>query len=578
MPPTHAHPHRRAITAVMTVLALCASLILAAQFNAPTAHADTTAGSQFSSMAPTTLIDTRNGTGGVPVAKIPAGGSITFQVTGVAGVPDTGVTAAALNLTAATPEAFGWLTVFPSDVPTTTSTLTYQTGETATGEDFTRITDTGKVTVKNNGDGAVHLQVAIRGYFINTTATQTGGEYYPVDNTYLYDTRPGHVAGSPAHDDTPIPANSLVTVDVAGQQGIPATGATAVAINVAVTSQTQKGWITAYPSDQPQPTSATVDFVPGETDSSFAILQLTSTGKITFTNRSSGTIQLLVSVRGFFQGQAEEGGAGYTPTPTNVLVDTLTGAGTPGGSTQPLAANATFTFNVIQAAGLDPLTTSAVALNINGRRPTNQGWLSAYPSEDDDPLTPSVNFDDGGESTNGFDLVTPDSSGNISLTNHSGGTVHLQISLRGYFSTPFEEEGTISTEDMSAVDNQTSAASTTPSRYFVANARRDPYHFYSAPPGDFKGRVWWDGYAPYDIYIDAYVTDGAPDSYCVGALVRMDGHSYTSKSWLDCGADPHYTHMKGWFQRTASYIDFKACLFKKMGNVYHYGYCTSQWK
>ena len=66
--------------------------------------------------------------------------------------------------------------------------------------------------------------------------------------------------------------------------------------------------------------------------------------------------------------------------------------------------------------------------------------------------------------------------------------------------------------------------------------------------------------------------------YCVGALVRMDGHSYTSKSWLDCGADPHYTHMKGWFQRTASYIDFKACLFKKMGNVYHYGYCTSQWK
>lgn len=574
---TDSDARKRVLAIIVMALMTCGALV-GLSVKAPTAHADPAAVSQYFSVNPTNLVDTRDGTGGVPAAKVSAGSTITFQVAGVADIPASGVSAVVLNVTALSAEAYGWLNLYPSDAPVTTSTLTYQAGEDTTGEDFTQLTSTGQVSVKNNGGGATHLLVSVKGYFMDASASQAGGEYYPVESTYLYDTRPGHVTGSPTHDDTPIPANSSVTIDVAGQQGIPATGATAVAVNVAVTSQTQTGWLTAYPSDQPQPTSAVVDFVPGESDSSFAVLPLTSTGKITMTNRSSGTLHLLVSVRGYFLGAAAGDGLGYTPTPTTVLLDTLTGAGVPGGATQPVAAGATFTFNVVEAAGLAEGTASVMALNINGRRPTNQGWLSSYPSEDADPLTPSVNFDDGGESANGFDLVIPDSQGNISFTNHSGGTVHLQVSLRGYFTMPFEEEGEVAEEGSEVVDDQVGATATTPNRYFSASARRDPLHFYSAPPGGVSGRLYWAGSAPYDVYLNATVVDGSPDGYCIGTLVRMDGTVYWSRSWMDCGSNSTFKHVKGWFWRTATSVYFKACLFKHYANGWRYGYCTSSWK
>ncbi|MBG0823902.1 hypothetical protein HS048_24585 [Planomonospora sp. ID91781] len=357
---------------------------------------------------------------------------MTFRVAGRGGVPASGVSAVALNLIAINPVAFGWFTVHPSDAPTTVSTLTFHAGESAAGEDFTRLTSTGEITVVNNSDGDVHISVAVDGYFSDTTGTGAGDEYYPLSTTYIYDTRPSLSAGSPART-TPVPANGSVTFQVAGRNNIPATDVTAVAVNMIATGQTARGWLSLHPSDEPDPLISSVDYVPGETDSSFEVVRLTGTGQITVDNHGTSPVHISVTARGFFSAATGDGGLPYRSVEYIKLVETLTGLGTENGSTQPLAAGATLAFDATTASGAPSDAVSAVALNINARRPTHQGWLSVYPADEDDPGISSVNFDEAGESTNGFDLAIPSSDGRIHITNHSSGTVHLQVTARGFY-------------------------------------------------------------------------------------------------------------------------------------------------
>ncbi|MFC6938274.1 hypothetical protein ACFQHO_53655 [Actinomadura yumaensis] len=323
---------------------MLASLLSVASSVSTTARADEPASlSQFVPLTPKVLLDTRNGTGTTGTAKVPAKGSITFQVAGQGGVPASGVSAVALNLTEIGTTKFGWFTVFPSDQPVTTSTLTYHPGENATGEDFTPLTSTGKVTIVNNSDSEVHAVVGVRGYFQNAADTHDDSEFYPVPAQYLYDTRPSLTAGSPART-TPLDANSSMTIDVAGRNGIPTTEANAVAVNVVATGQTERGWLAVYPSDQPNPKVATVDYVKGESDSSFTVTQLTSSGKLTVTNTGNSAVHVSITLRGYFKGGTTPG-TGYKPVPTKIILDTLAA------KTEPLAAGASSPLTLQQKRG-----------------------------------------------------------------------------------------------------------------------------------------------------------------------------------------------------------------------------------
>lgn len=421
----------RAVTALVVLLAAFVSFTVLPDGARHPAHADAASESQFVSLAPTPLLDTRDGTGTTSAGRVPAHGSVTFQVTGRAGIPATGVSAVALNLIALNPAKFGWFTLYPSDQPTTASTLTYAGGETVVGEDFTRLTSTGKVTVVNNSDGDVGIAIATDGYFRDAADVQNGNEYYPLASDYLYDTRPGLSTGVPART-TPVAAHSTVTFQVTGQAGIPATGVTAVAIGVGAMDHTSKGWLSVYPSDQADPNVSSVDFNPGETDQSFEVSRLTGTGMLTINNHGAGTVNISVTVRGYFKGAAEAGGAGYKPVPTEILVNTVTGVGTPGGSKDPIAPGASITLDASSRSGTDQRHVAAAALNINARQPTEHGGLSVYPAGTPDPGIASVAFDKNGETTNGFDLSIPGDDGKTTITNHSTGTIHIQVTVRGY--------------------------------------------------------------------------------------------------------------------------------------------------
>src|SRR5713226_5528799 len=80
------------------------------------AQAATGVGGTYHPLQPARILDTRNGTGGVPKAPIQAGGSLTVQVAGNGGVPATGAAAVVMNVTVTDTTAPSYLTVFPAGV------------------------------------------------------------------------------------------------------------------------------------------------------------------------------------------------------------------------------------------------------------------------------------------------------------------------------------------------------------------------------------------------------------------------------------------------------------------------------
>ncbi|MBO2450747.1 hypothetical protein J4573_26830 [Actinomadura barringtoniae] len=421
----------------MAIVLALAGAMTAPRAATPAARADVAqdaapSNQQYVPVPISAIADTRNGTGGVGTAKLAPGKSVTFNVAGQGQVPATGVSAVSLNISAIGAEKFGWFTVSPSDALTTTATLAFREGESATGQDITRLTSAGKVTVTNNSDGAVHLFVATRGYFLDASATSAGTEYYPVNSAVIYDTRNG--TGTPSQT-TPIPANSQVTFTVAGKGGIPATGARVAALHVAAVSQPQKGWISLYPSDSKDSGIGVLDYSPGGQDSNLTLAPLSGTGQLTLVNHGSGTVHVSVSVRGYFNNAAEQGGATYKPVePTNVL-NTIEGQ-QPDKTTTPLGAGASLTFDVVQPANVPASAVDAAAINIGARQPTEAGYLSVYPAGTQDPNISSVNYDDlsGTVGTSsGSDISIPSRDGKLTVTNHGAAPVHVQISVRGYF-------------------------------------------------------------------------------------------------------------------------------------------------
>ncbi|HZE17911.1 MAG TPA: hypothetical protein VE197_20675, partial [Mycobacterium sp.] len=119
-------------------------------------------GSVFTSLGPTRVLDTRNGTGGY-TSPVGAGQSISLQVAGMAGVP-AGVSAVVLNVTAVSPTAASYVTVYPDGSPRpVASDLNFTAGEVIPNLVIVPVTD-GKVDFYNHS-GTVDLVADLAGYF-----------------------------------------------------------------------------------------------------------------------------------------------------------------------------------------------------------------------------------------------------------------------------------------------------------------------------------------------------------------------------------------------------------------------------
>ena len=120
----------------------------------------------FTSLTPYRQLDTRNGTGGVsgPVAP---GATIRVPVDGHGGIPTTGVSAVAVNVTVTQPSSYGNIAVYASGTATPdTSNLNFTSGQTTPNLVIAPVGSDGMIALTNNSNGTVQLIADTSGYYL----------------------------------------------------------------------------------------------------------------------------------------------------------------------------------------------------------------------------------------------------------------------------------------------------------------------------------------------------------------------------------------------------------------------------
>jgi hypothetical protein len=131
----------------------------------------------FTTVTPSRIMDTRNGTGGVTVGKVgnginDAGAVLEFSVLGKGGLPGSAASigAVSLNVTAANTTVGnegGWVAVFPCGTTPGVSNLNFVSGQITPNAVITPISNDGKVCFKVYGKA--DLIADVNGYFTAST-------------------------------------------------------------------------------------------------------------------------------------------------------------------------------------------------------------------------------------------------------------------------------------------------------------------------------------------------------------------------------------------------------------------------
>jgi hypothetical protein len=104
------------------------------------------AAGQFTPVAPVKVMDTRNGTGGVPVAPLGSGATVSFPVTGLGQVPSTGVTDVYVVINAVSPQDNGCLQDYDADLADPSiCTVSFEAGQNVTDSDIVQVSSAGDV-------------------------------------------------------------------------------------------------------------------------------------------------------------------------------------------------------------------------------------------------------------------------------------------------------------------------------------------------------------------------------------------------------------------------------------------------
>jgi hypothetical protein len=143
--------------------------------------------------------------------------------------------------------------------------------------------------------GALTVTVASAGDTPRVAALAPAtGTYYPLAPARVLDTRFG--IGVPAGKVGP---NSTITVQVAGAGGVPATGASAVMLNVTAEGSTGNSFVAVYPSGIARPLVSNLNFPPNFTGANAVTVPLGSDGRVALYN-AVGSVSLIADVVGFY--------------------------------------------------------------------------------------------------------------------------------------------------------------------------------------------------------------------------------------------------------------------------------------
>ncbi|MGC9501209.1 peptidoglycan recognition protein family protein [Streptomyces sp. WG7] len=367
----------------------------------------------FKPVTPTRLMDTRSGLG-VAKAKVGSGDEVVLQVTGNGVVPSTGVGAVVLNVTATNPTSTSYVSVYPNGTErTSASNLNFTAGRTIPNLVVVPVID-GKVRFYNHA-GTVDLIADVTGYY--TTGTD-GSTHVNIGPKRLMDTRYGIGVAKAA-----VGPRGTVTLPVAGVQGVPAEGVTAVVLNVTATNPTSSSYVSVYPDGTTRTSASNLNFTAGQTIPNLVVVPVVN-GKVNFYNHA-GTVDLIADITGYFTSGTE--GASHINIGPKRLMDTRYGIGVPKAAVGP---QGTVTLPVAGVQGVPAEGVTAVVLNVTATNPTSSSYVSVYPDGTTRTSASNLNFTAGQTIPNL--VVVPVVNGNVTFYNQWG-SVDLIADITGYF-------------------------------------------------------------------------------------------------------------------------------------------------
>lgn len=385
-----------------------------------------TQGGDFYPLAPTRILDTRTGVG-APAGRVGPGGVVTLDVTGAAGVPATGVSSVVVNVTETANTAGGFVTAWPSGTALpSTSNLLFGSGQTKAMLMTVGVGPDGNIALRNQL-GQTHLIVDILGWTSTSSITSGGGSFVPLPSKRVVDTRTG--TGTPRRA---IPANSAITVQLTGSNGVPSTGVSAVVANLTVATATAGGFLSVFPADTARPLASSINFQPGASIANLVVTRVSSTGKVQIYN-STGATNVILDVVGYFTDRAgvppSRGALTTLPVPQRA-VDTRTGVGTPTG---PLGQHQTRAFDFTGVAGVPSTGVAAVVLNLISTHGTAASFFTPYPYGTARPNISTLNWSKG-QTVNNYVVAMVGPGGLVDIYN-SAGSAHVVIDVVGWYAS-----------------------------------------------------------------------------------------------------------------------------------------------
>jgi len=366
-------------------------------------------GGEFHALEPARILDTRDGTGtGSVPHTLGDAETITVAVAGHGGVPLTGATAVAVNLTATAPKQPGWLSLFPSGTTWPgSSTVNFPTDGTAPNMAIMALGTDGKLSLRNCC-GSAEAIIDVVGWYGSPSDPPAAG-YNPLTPQRLLDTRDAN---------QPIGPDTSRKVQVRGQLGVPA-DATSVVMNVTATAPTAATYVTVYPSDVVLPKASSLNVVVGETRPNLVSVKLSADGAVNVYNHA-GSTHIVLDVVGYYGPSRGASGRVAATAPARLL-DTRTVTG------GALGAGAVKTVDFRGDDG--QVHVAAAIINVTVTDPTSDSFVTVFPNSPTVPGVSNLNFV-AGQTIANLVIVPVGADGKVAFFNHLG-SAQLVVDLVG---------------------------------------------------------------------------------------------------------------------------------------------------
>jgi hypothetical protein len=386
-------------------------------------------GGTYHPLPPARILDTRSAIGGHHSPLAPST-YLSTPVTEVGGVPRTGVSAVVVNVTVTNTTAASYLTVWPAGMPRPlASNLNWTAGKTVTNLVEVAV-GAGDMVSAYNAAGNTDVIFDVQGWVDMPGNPAADGLFNGLAPARILDTRDG--TGGTTHA---LGANGTLNLQVAGSvtsnnapSGVPATGVSAVVLNVTVANPSQPSYLTVYPAGSARPVTSNLNFTAGQTVANRVIVKLGAGGAISIYN-AGGNVNVIADVNGWFTDATNtSGGTDFSGISPSRLLDTRTPSG--GGALQ---GGYDYMFQLLDSHGAPLTGISAIVVNVTATNSTAAGYLTLWPNTVTLPLASDLNFLPGQTVPN---LVVLQLGANASFRIYNAaGDTDVVMDVVGYYGT-----------------------------------------------------------------------------------------------------------------------------------------------